>query len=82
MFGMIAVFAEFERNLIQERTRAGLESARKQERTGGRPALSKMQKKAIVSLMDEGARAVDVAKEYGIGRSTVYKVLKEAELNK
>ena len=37
MFNMIAVFAEFERDLISDRTRAGLEAARKNGRFGGRP---------------------------------------------
>nr|WP_227551737.1 recombinase family protein [Metabacillus sediminilitoris] len=79
MFGMIAVFAEFERNLIRERTRAGLESAKKQGRTGGRPPLTEKQKQQIVTLFKGGERAIDIAKEYGIGRSTVYKVLNEVE---
>ena len=37
MFNMIAIFAEFERDLISDRTRAGLEAARKNGRKGGRP---------------------------------------------
>ncbi|WP_232782848.1 recombinase family protein [Bacillus sp. BA3] len=37
MFGMLAVFAEFERDIIQQRTKAGLEAARKRGRLGGRP---------------------------------------------
>ncbi|MGF6951723.1 DNA invertase Pin-like site-specific DNA recombinase [Neobacillus sp. B4I6] len=44
MFGMIALFAEFEKNLIQEQTRAGLEAARKKGHTGCRPPLSQSQK--------------------------------------
>lgn len=79
MFGMIAVFAEFERNLIRERTRAGLDSAKKQGRTGGRPPLSEKKKQQIIKLFKDGERAVEIAKEYGIGRSTVYKVLNEVE---
>lgn len=77
MFGMIAVFAEFERNLIQERTRAGLAAANKQGRKGGRSALSQSKKHHIITLYDSGERAVDIAKEYGIARSTVYKVVNE-----
>lgn len=80
MFGMLAVFAEFERDIIVERTKAGLESARRQGRTGGRPALDERTKRHIVSLHKSGERAVDIAKEYGVGRSTVYKVLKENDL--
>jgi DNA invertase Pin-like site-specific DNA recombinase len=78
MFGMIAVFAEFEKNLIQERTRAGLEAARKKGHTGGRPPLIQSQKNQIIKLFAAGERATDIAKEYGIGRSTVYKVVNEA----
>lgn len=78
MFGMIAVFAEFERNLIQERTRAGLESARKQGRKGGRPPLKESQKQQIRKLYEGGERAKDIAEEYGIARSTVYKVINES----
>jgi DNA invertase Pin-like site-specific DNA recombinase len=77
MFGMLAVFSEFERAIIQERTVAGLESARKRGRTGGRPSLKESTKKAIVSLYNDNHSAQDIAKEYGIARSTVYKIVNE-----
>lgn len=82
MFGMLAVFAEFERSIIQERTVAGLESARRKGRTGGRPSLKESTKKAIVSLYNADHNASDIAKEYGIARSTVYKVVNEAKEEK
>ena len=75
MFGMLDVFAEFERDIIQQRTKAGLESARKRGRLGGRPAID-----ANTKLYESGEIATDIAKEYGIGRSTVYKILKEQEI--
>jgi DNA invertase Pin-like site-specific DNA recombinase len=37
MFGMLSVLAEFERNIIRERTMAGLKAARARDRKGGRP---------------------------------------------
>ncbi|PIC56426.1 resolvase [Sporosarcina sp. P12(2017)] len=77
MFGMLAVFAEFERDIIQQRTKAGLEAARKRGRIGGRPAIDQATKRRIVKLFDSGERAVDIAKEYNVGRSTVYKILNE-----
>jgi len=77
MFGMIAVFAEFERDIIKERTRAGLDAAKKKGRKGGRPPLSEKQKRQIKALYQEDEKVTDIAKEYGIGRSTVYKVLNE-----
>ena len=80
MFGMLAVFVEFERDIIQQRTKAGLEAARKRGRLGGRPAIDADTKRRIIKLFESGESATDIAKEYGIGRSTVYKVLKEKEI--
>jgi len=77
MFGMLAVFAEFERDIIQQRTKAGLESARKRGRIGGRPAIDEKTKKRVRTLFESGESANDIAKEYGIGRATVYKIIKE-----
>jgi len=76
MFGMLAVFAEFERDIIQQRTKAGLESARKRGRVGGRPAIDDKTKKRVRALFESGESANDIAKEYGIGRATVYKIIK------
>lgn len=78
MFGMLAVFAEFERDIIQQRTKAGLEAARKRGKLGGRPAIDEKTKKHVRALFEAGESATDIAKEYGIGRATVYKIIKEA----
>lgn len=77
MFGMLAVFAEFERDIIQQRTKAGLEAARKRGRLGGRPAIDEKTKRRIVTLFQAGESVKDLAKEFGIGRSTVYKILND-----
>ena len=77
MFGMLAVFVEFERDIIQQRTKAGLESARKRGRVGGRPAIDKKIKKRVRALFESGERATDIAKEYKIGRATVYKIIND-----
>ncbi|MCT6809318.1 MAG: recombinase family protein [Staphylococcus epidermidis] len=77
MFGMLAVFAEFERDIIQQRTKAGLEAARKHGRVGGRPAIDEKTKKRVRALFEAGENATDIAKEYGIGRATVYKIIKD-----
>lgn len=78
MFGMLAVFAEFERDIIQQRTKAGLEAAKKRGRVGGRPSIDEKTKKKVKALFEAGESATDIAKEYGIGRATVYKILKES----
>lgn len=76
MFGMLAVFAEFERDIIHQRTKAGLEAARKRGKFGGRPAIEESKKRQIRKLFESGESAADIAKEFKIGRSTVYKILK------
>lgn len=78
MFGMLAVFAEFERDIIQQRTKAGLEAARRRGRIGGRPTIDEKIKQRVLTLFESGESASDVAKEYGIGRATVYKIIKES----
>lgn len=77
MFGMLAVFAEFERDIIQQRTKAGLEAARKRGRIGGRPTIDKKVKQRVCTLFEAGESASDIAKEYGIERATVYKTVNE-----
>lgn len=77
MFGMLAVFAEFERDIIQQRTKAGLEAARKRGRIGGRPTIDEKVKKRVRTLFEAGESASDIAKEYGIGRATVYKIIRK-----
>ena len=79
MFGMLAVFAEFERDIIQQRTKAGLEAARKRGKVGGRPAIDEKTRRMIVKLYNAGESATDLAKEYQIGRATVYKIINESK---
>lgn len=79
-FGMLAVFAKFERDIIQQRTKAGLEASRKCVRLGGRPAIDTETKRRIIKLFESDESASDIAKGYGIRRSTIYKVLKEKEI--
>lgn len=75
VFHVFAALAEFERNLIRERTRAGLDAARARGRKGGRrPKLdSKQIREVRVLLRDPTIRVTDVAKRYGVARSTIYK---------
>ena len=81
MFGMLAVFAEFERDIIQQRTLAGLEAARKRGKVGGRPKIDEKIKKRVIALFQVNESVMDIAKEYGISRATVYNIIKEAKKN-
>lgn len=80
-FHLFAALAEFERDIISERTKAGLKSARARGRKGGRPkGLSEQAKnKAIIAetLYREGNFSVkQICQHLDIARSTFYKLLK------
>ena len=74
VFGIFATLAEFERDLIQERTMAGLAAARARGRTGGRPRLMTRAKlrTAMTMMADRNNIATDVAEQLGISVSTLY----------
>ncbi|WP_374088041.1 recombinase family protein [Methylomicrobium lacus] len=74
-FHVFAALSEFERNLIRERTQAGLAAARARGRSGGRkPKLDAKQIREIKTLLKDPSIAVStVAKRYGISRTTLYK---------
>ena len=74
VFGIFATLAEFERDLIRERTMAGLAAARARGRTGGRPRLMTRAKlrTAMTMMADRANAATDVAEQLGISLSTLY----------
>lgn len=77
--GVINAVAEFERDLLIERTQAGLTRAKAQGKALGRPsALSKEQKATIRVRRAEGASLGTLAKEYGVSRAAIQRVDKEA----
>ena len=77
VFEIFATLAEFERELIVERTRAGLASARARGRKGGRPrkmAPSKI-RMAMAAMSDPNTKAHLVAEEMGITTTTLYEYI-------
>ena len=74
VFHLFASLAQFERNLIRERTRAGLASARARGRKGGRPPkLGPKEVREIRALLrDPDVTVSSVAKRYGVSRVTLY----------
>ena len=74
-FHVFAALAEFESNLIRERTLAGLTAARARGRVGGRkPKLNEKQIREIKTLLaDPVAQVKDIAERYGVSRTTLYK---------
>jgi DNA invertase Pin-like site-specific DNA recombinase len=77
VFHVFAALAEFERNLIRERTKAGLAAARARGRKGGRkPKLDASQIAAAkVLLADPSTQVTAVAKMLGVSRSTLYRAV-------
>lgn len=82
VFHLFGALAEFERNLLIERTQAGLAAARARGRVGGRPKKITPKKLAAAKdLLARGDRSVtDVAITIGVGRSTLYRALEGTEM--
>ena len=81
IFNMFASLAEFEKDLIRERTMAGLKSARARGRMGGRPkGLSEKAKKAACTAealyLQNELKTDDIAEQLGISKTTLYKYLR------
>jgi DNA invertase Pin-like site-specific DNA recombinase len=73
-FHLIGAFAEFERNLIRERTMAGLEIARMAGRIGGRPRIVTPEKYAsMLEMLNAGTPYSEVAKSHGISKPSIYR---------
>ena len=76
IFNIFASLAEFERNLIRERTLAGLSSARARGRTGGRPATDTDKIKSAIQLYDKKEFTVEqICKVVDISKGTLYAYL-------
>lgn len=80
IFHVFAAVAQFERDLISERTNAGLAAARERGRRGGRPTVMTPEKLAAAqALQRSGDLTIDqMARQLGIGRSTLTKHLRLA----
>jgi DNA invertase Pin-like site-specific DNA recombinase len=79
MFQMLGVFAEFERSMIQERVRAGLERAKANGTKLGRPRVEKKIERAIMSRRRKGTGIRRIASDLGIGVSVVQRVVGAAD---
>jgi DNA invertase Pin-like site-specific DNA recombinase len=76
LFQMMGVFAEFERAMIQERVKAGLQRALAAGKRLGRPTLLPEKEKEILRLRRKGYGMLRIAREVGVGSSAVQRVLK------
>ena len=75
-FVMMAAFAELERDMIRERTMAGLAAARAQGRTGGRPTVMNADTLAAARARNaNGESPTQIAKALGVSRASIYRHL-------
>ena len=75
---MLGAFAEFERQMIRERTKLGLARARLEGRIGGnRAALTPEQQAHALAMIDEGKSQSEIAELFGVHRSTICRLVSE-----
>ena len=81
-FTMMSGFAELEANLLSERTKKGLESARSRGRVGGRPRITQEKVNMIVSLYHSKTYTInEIMKMTGVSKGTIYNVINQEKLN-
>lgn len=81
MMQIVRTFAEFERAMLRERTRIGLDTARTQGRVGGRPPkLKPHQEQEIIELVQSGQKtAADAARLFNVHPATVSRLLQRSK---
>jgi putative DNA-invertase from lambdoid prophage Rac len=77
MAGMVAAFAEFEREILRERVRAGIARARKEGRPHGRPRTASRKADEVRRLKAERVSHSEIARRPGIGRTSVRRIVAE-----
>ena len=75
MAGLLAVFAEFERDILRERVRAGLDHARQNGQRLGRPQTAALQADRVRKLHRAGISKAEIARRLEIGRTSVRRIL-------
>ena len=75
MAGLLAVFAEFEREILRERVRAGLAHARRNGKRLGRPATAALHAAEVRKLHRAGVSKSEIARRLRIGRTSVRRIL-------
>ena len=74
--GRLAVFAEFERDILRDRVKAGIEQARKDGKPHGRPMTVGKLAGEMKQLRKEGLSKQEIAKRLGVSRTSVIRLLR------
>jgi DNA invertase Pin-like site-specific DNA recombinase len=75
MAHLLGIFAEFERDVLRDRVRSGLEHAKRKGKKLGRPTTAQRKRQEVLELAAQGLNKVQIAKKLHIGRASVYRVL-------
>lgn len=75
MAGLLAVFAEFERDILRERVRAGLAHARQNGKRLGRPQTGALHASQVRKLNRAGVSKAEIARRREIGRTSIRRIL-------
>jgi len=74
---MLAVFAEFELNIRRERQMEGIAAAKVAGKYKGRKPVSLATREKVISLHEQYCSISNIARQSGVSRNTVYKILRE-----
>ena len=80
MFNVIASIAQFEREVMLARQREGIAKAKSEGKYKGRAPTARAKTNDVLRLLKSGVRATDVAKQLGIGRRSVYRIVEAAKV--
>jgi len=72
---MIAAVATFEREMMLERQREGIAKAKSAGKYKGRKPTARTRSAEVIALVSDGVRPTDIARQLGIGRASVYRIL-------
>lgn len=75
--GLLAVFAECERDILRERVKAGIAQAREKGKAHGRPSTAANQASVVKKLFKKGLSKSEIAKRLRIGRTSVIRILNQ-----
>jgi DNA invertase Pin-like site-specific DNA recombinase len=71
MAGLLAIFSQFERDILRERVKAGIAHARKQGKPHGRPKTAAFKEEQINAMFKQGMNKTQIAKKLGISTTSV-----------
>lgn len=75
VFNLLVSIAQFERRIMLERQREGIAKAKAEGKYKGRKPTAQAKAEDVIRLKDEGIKPTEIAKQLGIGRASVYRIL-------